>query len=105
MTWATLIAGRVASTVPVRNRTPLHGRADTTVIAANVAYPTDAGLLAKAVGNLVRAARRCRRIRQLYGVTCLLDVRITDLAADSGYTGKEAPQRRYLFKGVRLVSR
>ncbi len=33
-------------------------RADTTVIAANVAYPTDAGLLAKAVGELVRAARR-----------------------------------------------
>jgi hypothetical protein len=33
-------------------------RADTTVIGANVAYPTDAGLLAKAVGKLVRAARR-----------------------------------------------
>jgi len=35
-------------------------RADTTVIAANVAYPTDAGLLATAVGKLVRAARRVR---------------------------------------------
>src|SRR5204863_5275030 len=33
-------------------------RADTTVIAANVTYPTDAGLLARAVGKLVRAARR-----------------------------------------------
>ena len=33
-------------------------RADTTVIAANVAYPTDTGLLAKAVGKLVRTARR-----------------------------------------------
>src|SRR5215472_10119875 len=33
-------------------------RADTTVIGANVAYPTDVGLLAKAVGKLVRAARR-----------------------------------------------
>ena len=33
-------------------------RADTTVIRANVAYPTDSGLLAKAVGKLVRAARR-----------------------------------------------
>jgi transposase, IS5 family len=33
-------------------------RADTTVIGANVAYPTDSGLLAKAVGKLVRAARR-----------------------------------------------
>jgi IS5 family transposase len=33
-------------------------RADTTVICANVAYPTDSGLLAKAVGKLVRTARR-----------------------------------------------
>jgi len=33
-------------------------RADTTVIGANVAYPTDCGLLAKAVGKLVRVARR-----------------------------------------------
>jgi IS5 family transposase len=33
-------------------------RADTTVISANVAYPADVGLLAKAVGKLVRAARR-----------------------------------------------
>jgi IS5 family transposase len=33
-------------------------RADTTVICANVGYPTDTGLLAKAVGKLVRAARR-----------------------------------------------
>jgi transposase, IS5 family len=33
-------------------------RADTTVISANVAYPADCGLLAKAVGKLVRAARR-----------------------------------------------
>jgi transposase, IS5 family len=33
-------------------------RADTTVIPANVAYPTDSGLLAKAAGKLVRTARR-----------------------------------------------
>jgi IS5 family transposase len=33
-------------------------RADTTVIAANVAYPTDSGLLAKAAGKLARAVRR-----------------------------------------------
>jgi transposase, IS5 family len=33
-------------------------RTDTTVIAADVAYPTDSGLLAKAVGKLVRTARR-----------------------------------------------
>src|SRR5438067_2536681 len=33
-------------------------RADTTVISANVAYPADSGLCAKAVGKLVRTARR-----------------------------------------------
>jgi transposase, IS5 family len=33
-------------------------RADTTVIPANVAYPADPGLLAKAVGKMVRPARR-----------------------------------------------
>ena len=33
-------------------------RADTMVIAANVVYPADVGLLARAVGKLVRAARR-----------------------------------------------
>jgi transposase, IS5 family len=33
-------------------------RADTTVISANVVYPTDSGLLAKAVGKLVRTVRR-----------------------------------------------
>ena len=33
-------------------------RADTTVICANVTYPTDSGLLAKAVGKLVRIVRR-----------------------------------------------
>jgi IS5 family transposase len=33
-------------------------RTDTTVICANVAYPTDSGLLARAVGKLVRTAGR-----------------------------------------------
>jgi transposase, IS5 family len=33
-------------------------RTDTTVIPANVAYPTDSGLLAKAVGKMTRAGRR-----------------------------------------------
>jgi IS5 family transposase len=33
-------------------------RADTTVIPADVAYPTDSGLLAKAVGKLARTVRR-----------------------------------------------
>ena len=35
-------------------------RADTTVIAVNMPYLADAGLLARAVGKLVRAARRDR---------------------------------------------
>jgi IS5 family transposase len=33
-------------------------RADTTVIGANVAYPADAGLLARAAGKLIRTVRR-----------------------------------------------
>jgi len=33
-------------------------RADTTVIPANVAYPTDSGLLARAVGKIARTVRR-----------------------------------------------
>jgi IS5 family transposase len=33
-------------------------RADTTVVAADVAYPTDSGLLAKAVRRIVAAGRR-----------------------------------------------
>src|ERR1700746_767918 len=48
--WAKAAGQKLLRTVRVR--------ADTTVICANVAYPTDSGLLAKAVGKLVRAARR-----------------------------------------------
>jgi transposase, IS5 family len=48
--WATAVQAKLLRTARVR--------ADTTVIAANMAYPTDAGLLARAVGKLVRAARR-----------------------------------------------
>jgi IS5 family transposase len=33
-------------------------RADTTVVPGNVAYPTDSGLLARAVGKLIRTVRR-----------------------------------------------
>jgi transposase, IS5 family len=48
--WAKASAAKLLRTTRVR--------ADTTVIPANVAYPTDCGLLAKAVGKLVRTARR-----------------------------------------------
>jgi IS5 family transposase len=48
--WAKAAGSRLLRTARVR--------ADTTVICANVAYPTDSGLLARAVGKLVRTARR-----------------------------------------------
>ncbi len=48
--WAKAAAGKLLRTARVR--------ADTTVIPANVAYPTDSGLSAKAVGKLVRTVRR-----------------------------------------------
>jgi IS5 family transposase len=48
--WAKASAAKLLRTTRVR--------ADTTVIPANVAYPADSGLLAKAAGKLVRAARR-----------------------------------------------
>jgi IS5 family transposase len=48
--WAKASAAKLLRTARVR--------ADTTVIPANVAYPTDSGVLAGAVGKLVRVARR-----------------------------------------------
>jgi transposase, IS5 family len=51
--WAKAAEARVLRTHRVR--------ADTTVIPANVAYPTDSGLLAKAVGKLARTVRRVHR--------------------------------------------
>jgi IS5 family transposase len=48
--WAKAAGAKLLRTARVRG--------DTTVISANVAYPTDAGLLAKAAGKLVRTARR-----------------------------------------------
>jgi IS5 family transposase len=35
-------------------------RADTTVVEADVAYPTDSGLLAKAVGKIARTVERIK---------------------------------------------
>jgi hypothetical protein len=37
-------------------------QADSTVISANVAYPTDSGLLVKAVGKLARTVRRVQAV-------------------------------------------
>ena len=51
-----LLAKAVEAKVLRTNRV----RADTTVIAANVAYPTDAGLLAKGVAKMAAATKRLR---------------------------------------------
>src|SRR6201998_3076759 len=59
--WAKAAGSRLLRTARVR--------ADTTVICANVAYPTDSGLLAKAVGKLVRAARRVQAAGGAPGTT------------------------------------
>jgi transposase, IS5 family len=59
--WAKAAGGKLLRTARVR--------ADTTVICANVAYPTDSGLLAKAVGKLVRAARRVQAAGGATGTT------------------------------------
>ncbi len=48
--WGKAIKAKVLRTYRVR--------ADTTVIPADVAYPTDSGLLAKAVGKLARTVHR-----------------------------------------------
>jgi IS5 family transposase len=49
-----LLARKVDGKVLKTNRM----RADTTVIAANVAYPSDSGLLANGVAKIVTVARR-----------------------------------------------
>jgi IS5 family transposase len=51
-----LLAKAVEAKVLKMNRV----RADTTVVAANVAYPTDSGLLAKGVAKIVTVARRLK---------------------------------------------
>jgi transposase, IS5 family len=58
-------------------------RADTTVIAANVAYPTDVGLLAKAVVKLVRTVRR---VQAAGGAT---GTKVTDRRRASGRRARE----------------
>jgi transposase, IS5 family len=68
-------------------------RADTTVICANVAYPTDSGLLAKAVGKLVRTARRVQAAGGATG-TVMTDRRraaarrVREIASKLHYRGK-----------------
>ena len=48
--WAKAAAGKLLRTARVR--------ADTTVVPANVAYPTDCGLLARAIGQIAATGRR-----------------------------------------------
>ena len=61
-------------------------RADTTVIGADVAYPADAGLLAKAVGKLVRAARRVQAAGGATGTV------MTDRRRAAGGRGRWPPR-------------
>jgi IS5 family transposase len=58
-------------------------RADTTVIGANVAYPTDVGLLAKAVVKLVRTVRR---VQAAGGAT---GTKVTDRRRAAGRRARE----------------
>ena len=51
-----LLAKAEAAKVLKTNRV----RADTTVVPANVAYPTDSGLLAKGVAKMAKAVNRLR---------------------------------------------
>jgi IS5 family transposase len=73
--WAKASAAKLLRTARVR--------ADTTVISANVAYPTDSGLLAKAVGKLVRTARRVQAAGGAPG-TAMTDRRRAAGAGDRG---------------------
>jgi transposase, IS5 family len=74
-------------------------RADTTVIPANVVYPTDSGLLARAVGKLVRAARRVQGAGGATG-TVMTDRRraaarrVREIAARLRARGKLAGEER-----------
>jgi IS5 family transposase len=77
-------------------------RADTTVIAANVAYPADSGLLAKAVGKLVRTVRRVQAAGGATGTTVTdrrraAARRVREIAAKlrtrSSWAGRRAPRR------------
>ena len=52
--------GAVVKAVEARVLKTNRVRADTTVVEANVAYPTDSGLLAKGVAGLAKLARRAR---------------------------------------------
>jgi transposase, IS5 family len=76
-------------------------RADTAVIGANVAYPTDSGLLAKAVGKL---ARTVRRVQAAGGAPCTVAVdrrraarRAREIASKlrtgGKLSGRKAPRR------------
>jgi transposase, IS5 family len=96
-------------------------RADTTVIAANVAYPADAGPLAKAAGKLVRAARRVpaaggaagtvmtdrrraagRRAREMAATIYLGLTRVEklDQGQELGFLHRPQTSRRYVAVGI-----
>jgi IS5 family transposase len=68
---AALLAKAAAAKVLKTNRV----RADTTVVPANVAYPTDSGLLAKGVAKMAKAVERLKAGRTaLGGAVSLVDL-------------------------------
>ena len=68
-------------------------RVDTTVVPSNVAYPTDAGLLAKAVGRIAATGRRI----QAAGGATRTQLRDRSRAAGSG----RMRSRRSCGRGLR----
>jgi IS5 family transposase len=81
--WAKASAAKLLRTARVR--------ADTTVVGANVAYPTDSGLLAKAVGKL---ARTVRRVQAAGGATATKAVDRRRAAAGAGDRQQAAHPRQ-----------
>ena len=71
-------------------------RVDTTVVPANVAYPTDSGLLAKAVRRIAATARR---VQAAGGGT---RTRLRDRSRAAGARAQAAGSRRSCARGPRL---
>ncbi len=90
-----LLARAVEAKVLKTNRV----RADTTVIEANVAYPTDSSLLAKGISRIASAAKK---LRGLGYATRTAAGRPDTLGAEAGTVDQRelaAPQRRQARRG------
>ncbi len=98
-----LLAKAAAAKVLKTNRV----RADTTVVPADVAYPTDSGLLAKGVAKMAKAVER------LKDTGLAPRVKAPDRTPDRTSAGHELlcphprrhPRRRLLYQGARSPAR